>query len=379
VSVNAFALSGLLTGISSLAMGLFVLSRDRTSPLYRVWFLFTTSVAIWGFGGMWIALEENADIALWAWRVAFAFGVLWIPPLFYHFVTIFCDIKETRLVFLNYAVGILLFPVILFTDWGFGSVRYLFSSFYYAVPGSPIFHLFVAWWVWLIIYAHYKVFNAYRDASGLRRNQFKYAFIAFAVGYCTGALDYLPFYGVELYPYGNFGIILYPIIMAYAIARYRLMDITVVIHKGLTYALLLGAVLGPVFLAAAISKRATFYAVPPLLAASVVFCCGLWIALKNPRNTVNHPFALLCAGICAWLFSMFMMYSAHQEAEAFKNFRKLPNQHRVPDSNSNRLPHQRSLRARMGYLSQSRPDSPALPWIPRDGEWILAAATVPRL
>ncbi len=176
--------------------------------------------------------------------------------------------------------------------------------------------MYFCWWLWLVIYAHYQVFRLYRDASGIKRNQFKYFFIGFALAYGTGSLDYLPIFQIDLYPYGNFGIMAYPIITTYAIARYRLMDITVVLHKGLTYALLLGAVLGPVFLAVAISKRATAYAIPPLLAASVVFCCGLWIALKNPRNAVNFPFALLCAGVCAWLFSMFMVFSARQEAEA---------------------------------------------------------------
>ena len=40
--------------------------------------------------------------------------------------------------------------------------------------------------------------------------------MAFALAYGTGSMDYLPFFGIDLYPYGNFGIILYPVIMTYA-------------------------------------------------------------------------------------------------------------------------------------------------------------------
>ena len=54
--------------------------------LNRVWFYFTGSVALWGFGSLWIALAQDHDSALWAWRLAFAFAVVWIPILFYHFV-----------------------------------------------------------------------------------------------------------------------------------------------------------------------------------------------------------------------------------------------------------------------------------------------------
>ncbi|HEY3198215.1 MAG TPA: ATP-binding protein [Nitrospirales bacterium] len=314
--MNAFALSGLLTAASSLAMGLFVLAQDKRAKLNRLWLLFTASVAVWGIGATWIALEKDPHQALLAWRFSFAFGVVWIPVFFYHFVTIFCALTQRKLVVINYIIATLLFPLIGFSSLFFGNVRFLFAAFYYAVPGSALFVLFFCWWAWLVIYAHYQVFRLYRHASGIKRNQFKYFFIAFALAYGTGSLDYLPIFKIDLYPYGNFGIMAYPIITTYAIARYRLMDITVVFQKGLTYALLLGALLVPVFLTVAVSHRATAYAIPPLVAASFVFGCGLWIVLKNPRNDVNLTFGLLCAGVCIWLFSIFMMFSSPQEGEA---------------------------------------------------------------
>ena len=90
--MNPFALSGLLTGISSLAFGYFVYWKGNHRPLNRLWFIFTVSVAVWGFGGMWIALAPTPNQALWAWRLALACGVLWIPILFYHFVHAFCKL-----------------------------------------------------------------------------------------------------------------------------------------------------------------------------------------------------------------------------------------------------------------------------------------------
>ncbi len=308
--MNAFALSGLLTGISSLAMGLFVLSRNPSQRLNRAWFLFTSSVAVWGFGGMWIALETDKAMALLAWRVAFALGVVWIPVLFYHFVTIFCELKQKLILPFSYLVGLSFFPFILFSSSFFGDVRYVFSSFYYAAPGSPLFHVFFAWWTWLVIYAHYQTFKLYHHASGIRRNQFKYFFLAFALAYGSGSLDYLPIYGIDIYPYGNFGITLYPILMTYAIARYRLMDITVVMHKGLTYVLLLGGALIPAYLAVLVTQRATLYSIPPLLAGSLVLASGLWVILKKPQAITNRTFGLLCLGACIWLFSFFMLFSA---------------------------------------------------------------------
>ena len=84
--MNLFALSGLLTGLSSLAFGSFVYWKGAHRPLNRLWFIFTISVAVWGFGGMWIALAPTPHQALLAWRFSFACGVVWIPILFHHFV-----------------------------------------------------------------------------------------------------------------------------------------------------------------------------------------------------------------------------------------------------------------------------------------------------
>ncbi len=316
--MNPFALSGLLTGLTSLAMGAFVLAKDTTNRLNQLWYLFTGAVAVWGFGGMWIALEQTESTALLAWRVAFAFGVVWIPILFYHFVTIFCELRQKQhgLLLLNYAVGLAFFPFILFSPVFFGGVRFVFSSFYYSIPGSPLFHLFFVWWIWLVCFAHYQVFKRYQDASGIKRNQFKYFFIAFSLSYSTGMLDYLPIFGIDLYPYGNFGIILYPIITTYAIAKYRLMDITVVVNKGLGYSLLLALILLPVYAAVMISHRATPYSIPNLLAGSLIFSCGLWIVLNNYRKAANITFGLVCLAVCSWLFGVFMVYSSTQEEEA---------------------------------------------------------------
>lgn len=238
--MNFFALSGLLTGFSSLVFGYFVYTKGRTRQLNRFWFVFTASVAVWGFGGMWIALASTSSEAMWAWRLAFACGVVWIPILFCQFVHAFCHLPSRTFLIFSYLVGAVFSPLA-FTDQFFSGVRFAFSSFYYALPGR-VFPLFLAWWVGLVVYSHYQLYKAHRGTSGQKRSQIEYFFLATAIGYFGGSLDYLPIFGIDLYPYGNFAIVLYPIIMTYAIVQYRLMDITVAMEKGLTYLLVLLAV-----------------------------------------------------------------------------------------------------------------------------------------
>ena len=312
--MNTFALSGLLTGITSLAFGYFVYLKGKTQWLNRLWFVFTASVAMWGFGGMWIGLAETETEALWAWRFAFACGVLWIPILFYHFVCVFCGLSRRRSLLTCYSLWILFFPLVL-TDLFFPSVRFTFSSFFYSRPGH-LFPYFVFWWLGTIFYSHYELLKAHRRALAQKRHQIEYFFLATAIGYSGGSLAYLPIFAIDLYPYGNFAIVLYPIIMSYAIVKYRLMDISVVINKVVAYALLLSSIVLPIYLTIAVSQRATFYSIPPLLAGTLILACGLWVLLNNPRAVTNITFSLVALGACIWLFSHFMSYSASRDGDA---------------------------------------------------------------
>jgi signal transduction histidine kinase len=312
--MNLFALSGLLTGISSLAFGYFVYWKGGNRPLNRLWFSFTASVAIWGFGGMWIALAPTPNQALWAWRLAFACGVVWIPIFFHHFVHTFCNLPGRTSLIFSYATGMAVLPVC-FTNLFFSDVRFSFSSVYYALPGA-IFPFFMVWWVTMVVYSHYQLYRMHRVTSGQKRSQVEYFFLATAIGYVGGSLDYLPIFGVDLYPYGNFAIVLYPMIMTYAIVQYRLMDIAVVANKGLVYGLVSVLILIPMYLAIFITQHVTLYAIPLLLASFLVFVCGAWVVRSNPVAVTNRTFGLLSLGACIWLVSMSMLYSTVDDDEA---------------------------------------------------------------
>src|SRR5215467_294710 len=96
LSMTPFGLSGLLTGITSVSFGLFVLLMSANRKIGRIWFLCSLAVGVWCFGGMWISLTKTATGGLLAWRLAYALGVVWIAPLFYHFVCTFLDLPRPR-------------------------------------------------------------------------------------------------------------------------------------------------------------------------------------------------------------------------------------------------------------------------------------------
>jgi signal transduction histidine kinase len=229
--MNFFALSGLLVGITSLAVGGFVLANGIQKPLNRVWFLFTASVAVWGLGVFWIAREADPRTALQVWRYAYALGVVWIPIFFYHFALIFCAIPTRRKLVFHYGIGACFFPGLLLSPLLISHVRFVFGSFYYGMGGT-LFPIFVLWWVALTLDAHYQVLKSYRKATSPRaRGQHQAILVAFVLAYGTGSLAYLPMFGVDVYPYGTFGILFYPVIVTYSVIAHETLDIRTIAHK----------------------------------------------------------------------------------------------------------------------------------------------------
>jgi signal transduction histidine kinase len=189
------------------------------------------------------------------------------------------------------------------------------ASLFTVIPGA----LYIPFTVFFGLgcgYAFYKSFKSYRVSIGSRRNQLKYVLTAFALAYTAGFLHFSgAFLQREPFPHDVL-LVLFAGIISYAIVRHRLMDVTVVMHKGLSYGLLLGVITFLISGGVLISQRATLYSIPPLLAGSLVLACGLWIVMKSHQAIKNITFGLICMAACIWLFGFFMSYSAPRPEEA---------------------------------------------------------------
>jgi signal transduction histidine kinase len=109
---------------------------------------------------------------------------------------------------------------------------------------------------------------------------------------------------------------MYTALMAYTIVRYRLMNIGVVLNKGLGYAIVLAIIVVATSIGAVLSNRATGHSTPPLLAGTLFLICALWVLSNNPRSPSNTVFSAVCGAACLWLFGCFMLFSASHEEEA---------------------------------------------------------------
>ena len=239
---NAHAAPILLTGVMMFASGVFVLLKRPAASVNRNFFLICLSVTIWliptGLG--YLSIEP--DLAQ-LWFKCDNFGVMFISVTVFHFVTSFLQLERRRAVRTGYLVAFLFGLVVVLTDWLVIDVR-KFSWGYFPRWGyfSIVFFAIFFGYMAASFNSLWLEYRKVREPA--RKNQIKYLFLAFALAY-TGSVDYLPTFGIPVYPFGFISIFLFLSVVALTIIRYRLMDITLAMTRGtifmVVYALVLGA------------------------------------------------------------------------------------------------------------------------------------------
>ena len=313
-----YALSNLLSCIVFVGLAVFVFLEGRHSATHRLFALWCLSVGVWALAVFKQSLAtDSASALLWS-RILHA-GAVFIPVLFLHFILAYLkqNIIRRRLLTVLYSVGLGFLLLAVYPNSLLIKEVTPITLFRFYPKAGVLYPYFLLFFSACIGIGFYKLGKAYASAPAGQRNQILYLLSAMILGFGGGMTAFFHVFNIPIFPYGNYGLVaICAVIITYAIARYRLMDITVVFHKGLAYSLLLGLILVPSYGGILISHRATLYAIPPLLVGSLVFACGLWIVLKNPRASANIGFGLVCAGTCLWLFGTFMMYSAPNDEDA---------------------------------------------------------------
>ncbi|MBI4517274.1 MAG: PAS domain S-box protein [Deltaproteobacteria bacterium] len=222
--LNLYALAPALTALGLLLVGSAVLVRERVSRVSVALFFVQLAVAVWLGGLAAMYCSANAALALWWARFHFL-GIPAISPAIYSFSVIVMGLYPRRrwLVWINWLLAALFSAAALGSDALLAGVYRFWWGYYprYGWLGVPFLLFFFG--VALINLRDYWI--AYRTASaGTQRARLRLLLIGFSIAY-LGAVDYLPCYGFELYPFGYLPVAICLSLMAVTIQRYRLVDI----------------------------------------------------------------------------------------------------------------------------------------------------------
>ena len=244
--MNAFAFSCILVIVSNLSIAALVLWKSSDRKIGYKWAFLCLTVAIWGFGGYKFSTTTSKETAFFWWQIAH-FGAVLTPVIYYHFVSEYLKKKKHLLLFLLYFLAaIFLFFNLFFKELFLGDLRVIFNQFYWHnwYKDKSLIYLFfyISFYWYLLAYAFLLLLKYYRHTSGIKRNQLKYFLLGSVFGWLGAHGNFPVCFGLDIYPYANFLIAIYSIMIGYAMVKHHLMDIDIVIKKGLVYSLLVAVI-----------------------------------------------------------------------------------------------------------------------------------------
>ena len=234
---NPYAILPLTTSLIVLSLGILVFFKSTDTKINKIFLVWCISIFIWLFCYSIVYSTKNPNIALILVRIACS-SVMCFSVIFYHLTAAFLDIKsEMKFIHTIYFVTFALIPFQLFTDYFIINTHKYFFGFY-GIAG-PLYIYAILLFLVCMSRPMYLLIQAVKDknADGQRLMQTKYILAAFAIAYLA-SIDFLPKFGIEIYPAGAIFILCWVIIMSYAILKHRLLDINIVLRKGLIYSLL---------------------------------------------------------------------------------------------------------------------------------------------
>ncbi|MBU1852959.1 MAG: GAF domain-containing protein [Candidatus Omnitrophica bacterium] len=235
-------IAALIAGIINIILGSFVYFKNPKRPTNIFFGLMTFSIALWNFSDF-AAFIKNPSIALF-WLRGFYIPGIFIGVFSVHFViSIVRDIvyKNWKRAFVIIYSGAIVLFVLTTTRF---IIKEVALRPFKEIPG-PLYFLFIIFFAACFLYGFYILVIGFRKAVGLKKLQISYLFLSYIIG-LVAALIY--FLGLNLWanlpPIHYIIEISYVFVVTYAIIRYRVMDIKVVISRAGIFAIVYTLVLG---------------------------------------------------------------------------------------------------------------------------------------
>ena len=238
--MTIFALTCFATGVVAGLSCLFVYLKGRKQQLNQIWCFLSFAIAIWmvGLGGTLIANDQN--VALFYQRILYV-GTILIPILFFHFCIILIEKGGEKKFITFFRINALLAISFIFSLF-FGDffIKYVKTKTpfgYWPVEVGWLYYPFLLWFVFNVIYAFLLLSKeAKSKISVIKRKQISNFFYGSLIGFIAGSINFLLDFNIVFPPFHNLFVILYLFFVAFAITRYHLFNIRVILTEALVIA-----------------------------------------------------------------------------------------------------------------------------------------------
>lgn len=222
--------------LSSIFFSLIVYRSDRENPVSAAWLYASICFVGWSLGLYGVTSSGTKEVAL-IWQYALDVSAILLPAFYFNFISELFKFKnyKWRYLIILISFGLALFSFSSLFKLGVES-RY---QFYWVVPGR----LYLIFPIYFIINAFISgtifISQFLRTSRGsTERARVRNTMIAGLMGYIGGVSNFFPQF-FNIYPYGNYLVILFIVFMVYGVLRYKLLSTKVISAQIFSTALVL--------------------------------------------------------------------------------------------------------------------------------------------
>ena len=231
----------LASSLLFIALGLFVLLKSKRKDSNIPFFLICLTTFVWQFS--WAILFSYSELLPAYFFIKFGYtAIIFLPIVYFHFICAFTRYERgLLLVRLAYLTGLLFAFLLWFSNLLIdGYLEHPWGKY----PKAGAWHpLYIGFLLFLSLEAIRILLQVKNKARGRNLLECKYILFSLLL-YLPAGSDFIINYGFSFYPFGFIFILLSLITIAYAIVRYKLLEIDVVIRKTLIFAGLVAFVFG---------------------------------------------------------------------------------------------------------------------------------------
>ena len=210
----------LLVAAAILILGVAVFARERANTVTSSFLGLTVTVSTWLFAIAFTAGAHEARSAFWFARIAYI-GVALIPAAVLHFTMSLVEYRNRILTTVSWILGAVFVALFTMTRVLLTGVWQYSWGYYPRLSAATV--LFLAYFTLLLALSLVLLGTADTHSDRERRRNASF-FFALAVGY-LGSIDYLPAFGLDVYPFGSFAILGFILLSAFSILRFQLSDL----------------------------------------------------------------------------------------------------------------------------------------------------------
>lgn len=233
--MSFYSIPPLLTLCCFLGLAVITIIRGQRSRVNLLFFLICLLGSFLYIDILIAFNTTSADIALKASRIDHFF-LVYLLPVYIHFFHEYLNISHRKwLVRFAYLYAFLLMwitPTPLYIPQ---MDKYFFGFF---ARGGPLYLFFGLACFFVTLYVLYLIYHAIqREKVSVQKNKLKFVFAGFGLMGVMNSLNIFPIYGYPVYPIGNLSFI--PLIAFwFGIYQHNILDMNLLIKKGLVYSLL---------------------------------------------------------------------------------------------------------------------------------------------